>query len=66
LKIDKKSISVQSPEFECITNNKKYKIEIEIEIFSDVNLTTKLSHHTQKIEFKVDKSFFESSGIKKC
>lgn len=64
LKIDGKSISVQSPKFDCIRNNKKYKIEVEI--FSDVNMTEKLGKHIQKIEFRVEKNIFEFSGIKKC
>jgi hypothetical protein len=64
LKIDGKSILVQSPKFDCIRNNKKYKVVVEI--YSDMKMTKKLSKHTQKLEFRVDKIFFESMGIKKC
>ena len=64
LEIEGSELLIQSPPLECIRNNRRYKVVVEL--FDSENSDKKFGSHKQKIEFSLPPGGMEQFEIEAC
>ncbi len=64
LEVDGEEIRVASVPLQCVRNNKKFLVTVEI--YSDESESELVSTHKQKVEFRTPKEIISHIGLKLC